>query len=191
MRDLHMILIKEYDLLNNKRIFISLNIFSVFLFFFFIFLFSMVGISVLGIDEFGFSINFEDLLYFLPFFLAGFFLVICIHELIHGSFSKLFNKEAHIRYGFKKGCPYVTAPGARYSRAQFTWICLAPFVLISLLLTLLVSLNLISIFSFVLMASMHATGCIGDFFCALILFKHPGRILVEDTNNILMIYSDN
>lgn len=138
MRDLHMILINEYDLLNNSRIFISLNIFSVFLFFFFIFLFSMVGISVLGLDEFDFSINFEDLLYFLPFFLAGFFLVICIHELIHGSFSKLFNKEAHIRYGFKKGCPYVTAPGARYSRAQFTWICLAPFVLISPLLTLLV-----------------------------------------------------
>lgn len=184
-----MALIKEYDLLNNKRIFISLNIISVFLFFFFLFLFAVIGASILGLNGFSFSFSSEDSLYFIPFFLISFFVVICIHELIHGFFSKVFNKEAKIRYGFKKGCPYATAPGARYSRAQFTWICLAPFVLITLLLTLLVSLNLVSIFPFVLMASMHASGCIGDFFYALILFRHPGKILVEDTHNILMIYS--
>lgn len=186
-----MILIKEYDLLNNKRIFISLNIFSVFLFFFFIFLFSMVGISVLGLDEFGFSINFEDLLYFLPFFLAGFFLVICIHELIHGSFSKLFNKEAHIRYGFKKGCPYVTAPGARYSRAQFTWICLAPFTFITLILLSAVSLGFIPINLFVNMASLHAAACVGDFYWVFLLSRHPGNILVEDTEQGMTVYLNN
>lgn len=189
--DLHMTLVKEYDLLDNKMTFISLNIISIFLFFFFLFLFTIIGTSILGLNEFGFSISSKDSLYFIPFFLVSFFVVICIHELIHGFFSKVFNKEATIRYGFKKGCPYATAPGAHYSRGQFTWICLAPFVLITFLLILLVSLNLISISLFVLMASMHASGCTGDFFFALILFRHPGKILVEDTNNILMIYSEN
>ncbi|WP_220727019.1 DUF3267 domain-containing protein [Marinilactibacillus psychrotolerans] len=184
-----MALIKKYDLLGNKLLLFSLNLISLLLFILFLFLFTLLATRISGINAFSFSLSANDLIYLIPFLLT-FFVILSIHELIHGLFSKLFNKEAIIKYGFKKGCLYATAPGARYSRSKFTWICLAPFILITLLLTLLFSFNLINLFSFILLASMHAAGCTGDFFFVLIPFKHPGKILIEDSHNILMIYSN-
>ncbi|WP_192981221.1 DUF3267 domain-containing protein [Marinilactibacillus psychrotolerans] len=185
-----MALIKKYDLLGNKLLLFSLNLISLLLFILFLFLFTLLATRISEINEFSFSLSANDLIYLIPFLLT-FFVILSIHELIHGLFSKLFNKEAIIKYGFKKGCLYATAPGSRYSRVQFIWICLAPFILITLLFTLLFSFNLIGIFYFILLASMHASGCTGDFFFVVLTFRHSGNILIEDKENNLIIYSNN
>ncbi len=55
------------------------------------------------------------------------------------------------------------------------------FVLISLLLTLLAMLDLLSSTLYMPLASIHAAGCVGDFYIALLLLGQTEDILVEDT----------
>ena len=59
-------------------------------------------------------------------------------------------------------------------------IALAPFVLISLFLTVCCELEWLTSPSYIALASIHAASCIGDFYLSYILISQKEEILVED-----------
>jgi len=67
-------------------------------------------------------------------------------------------------------------------------IILAPFVLISLALTLIYCLHILTATSYIVLASFHAAGCAGDFFLAVAILRQKGDIAVEDTEVGINIY---
>ena len=67
-------------------------------------------------------------------------------------------------------------------------IILAPFVLISLALTLIYALHILTAASYIVLASFHAAGCAGDFFLAATILQQKGEIAVEDTEVGINIY---
>lgn len=125
-------------------------------------------------------------------FLVGFVVLTIIHELIHGLFFKLFNPENKVKFGikWKQGMAFATSPGSLYNRGQMFVISLAPFVLISLVLSALFVLGWLNVVYYLLLVSAHAGACIGDFYYAYLFLIKFGKnnILVEDTEMGLRIY---
>lgn len=184
-----MTLLKQYNLLENKKVIFWINLASFPLFFFFILFFSLLIVIISGESDFGFSFNWRETSFMVYLFvLMIFFFLIILHELIHGLFFKVFNKEAKVRFGFKNGFAYATSPDSFYTKGQFIWICLAPFILISSALIILVALDFIPILFFIPVASMHAASCVGDFYWVLILVLKPKTIRVQDTESGMSVY---
>ncbi|MGJ8730804.1 DUF3267 domain-containing protein [Listeria aquatica] len=66
------------------------------------------------------------------------FLLLLIHEGIHGLFFKLFSETgSKVIFGYKNGLLYASSPNSFYSRNQFIWISIAPFFFITSILTIL------------------------------------------------------
>ena len=65
----------------------------------------------------------------------GFFLLLPVHEAIHGLVYKLFGAR-DVRYGisWRQGVAYAAAHHFVADRRQFTWVALAPFIIINGLL---------------------------------------------------------
>lgn len=76
---------------------------------------------------------------------------------------------------------YATSPGSFYSRRQFMIIAVSPFIIVSLLLIGAFVLNILSLFVFLFLTSIHGSGCIGDFYYVFLLLKAPKGSLIEDT----------
>lgn len=85
---------------------------------------------------------------------------------------------------------YATSPGSLYNRMQMLVISLAPFVVISLGLTMLAGLGIMNITLYFMLATMHAASCAGDFYYAYLLLVKFAKenIAVEDTETGLIIY---
>lgn len=97
-----------------------------------------------------------------------------IHEMIHYSFQWLFSHERP-RLGFKFPFPYsALAVGTRISRNQGVFCALAPFLFITLVLTLL-SLcgDFIPKVIPLLLMCFHVASCMGDFLVINWLLRHP------------------
>ena len=172
-------LLKELDFIHNKKVNLALNITAVLLIFPFLALFTWIAILMYGKGSEVF--HFFDLLYLL--------VLMVIHELIHGFFFKgLGDENTKVKFGFKSGMAYATSPGSRYSRKRMLVIILAPFFLISLVLTLIYALHILTATSYIVLASFHAAGCAGDFFLAVAILRQKGDIAVEDTEVGINIY---
>lgn len=171
-----MVKYKELDLINNQKLIMWLNIISFGLIIPFVLIFSLIAAALSPSSQSGdFSI------WGLVFFGLGYFGLIFIHELIHGLFFKHFDKDGKVKYGFKNGLAYATNPGALYKKSQFYIIILAPFVIISVLLTLGLALGWLNNVAYVLLASLHGGACIGDFYWTYLVAKEPKDVYVEDT----------
>lgn len=121
-------LIKRVNLLDDKKLIMKLNILTIPLLVIFFALFTLLTLDRKLSEEVTI-----DLMYLVIAILSMAGLII-VHELIHGIFFKLFNKEGKVKFGFKNGLAYATSPNSFYSRWQFLLILLAPFVLITLVL---------------------------------------------------------
>lgn len=181
-----MTLIKAYNLMENKKVIFWLNVVSIPLIFLFIFLFTTLLYVFYGNEDFGISMNF-DLMGFV-LFLVFFFLLIVVHELIHGAFFKLFHPEGKVKFGFKNGMAYATSPNSFYTRGQFILICLAPFVLISSALMGYALFSLNTSIPLIFLASCHAASCAGDFYWVFLISRQGGNIRVQDTEVGMSIY---
>lgn len=186
--------IEKIDIMHEKKLVLALNFFAIPLFFFFLFFFSFI-VNLISPNETSFEIvgDLKSIFIFLANLL--FFLVILvIHELIHGLFFKLYKPENKLKFGVlpKSMMAYCSSPGSIYKRYQMIIIAIAPFILISLFLTILYSLNIITSLVYIGLASMHASGCVGDFYYLYLLFvKYLKKdILVEDTLSGLIIYEE-
>ncbi|HEL2401704.1 DUF3267 domain-containing protein [Streptococcus iners] len=178
----------EVNIMENKKFVWGLNILSTVLIFPFAHLFGKLAFSLLANVE-------QNLPLTLPELWIGmvlFPLLIVVHEAIHGIFFKVFCPENPVKYGikWKSGMAYATSPGSLYNRMQMLVISLAPFVVISLGLTILASLGGMDVSLYLMVATMHAAACAGDFYYTyLLLVKFAkGNIAVEDTETGLIIY---
>lgn len=182
-----MTILHELNILHNKKLAIILNLLNIPLIFIFIYFFTWVG-NMLGVKFEIVEHTYLSLIYFLPVYI---FLII-IHELIHGLFFKLFSLKNKVKFGFKwkQGMAYAISPGSLYNRKQMLLISLAPFMLISLALTILAGIGIFSGVFYILLSSVHAAGCIGDFYYTYLLaIKYRNQdILAEDTETGLIIY---
>lgn len=175
-------LVKEFNLIENKKVILWLNIASLPLLVFFAVLFTALALSFGTFEANEFSLW--------TFLIIGASLLglIVVHELIHGLFFKLFAPEGKEKFGFKNGMAYATSPHSFYNRPQFSWIVLAPFVLITLGLFLLNRIGWISGFSFVFLASFHAAACVGDFYWIYLVMRAPKNSYIEDTEKGINFY---
>ncbi|WP_265455455.1 DUF3267 domain-containing protein [Enterococcus sp. HY326] len=169
-------LVKSINIMENKRAVVWLNVAAIALGIVFFGIFAILAelLQPTAGSE-------ETSLIGLFLFVVVSFVVIIVHELIHGFFFKVFNLEGKVKFGFKNGMAYATSPNSYYTKTQFLIIILAPFVIISCCLVLLYSLNILSASFFAIVAAVHAGGCSGDFYFALLLLKSPQNTLVEDT----------
>lgn len=183
-------LIQEINILESKKLAIVLNLLAIPLWIIFGYVFSWVVVllsQVVNIKDSHTFSGWDGLWFFLAFMI-----LLVIHELIHGLFFKAYKPENKVKFGikWKQGMAYATSPGSQYNRGQMLVISLAPFVLLSLALTILLALGGINVGMYILLASAHAAGCIGDFYYTYLLtIKHrKENILVEDTETGLLIY---
>lgn len=185
--DAQMKLVEDLNLLQRKALSIGLCLGSLFLCLPFFLFFSWLAKLIIGVSNTYLNYWWEP--FFAPFALA---LLLVIHEGIHGFYFKLFRPENPLKYGtsWRLGLFNATSPGSRYPRGQMLIIYLAPFVLTSLLLTLLLALGSLSPLAFIFLAVVHTAICVGDFyFSYLLLWKYRRhKILVEDTEEGLKIY---
>lgn len=168
--------IRSVDLMTDKKIVKWLNIFSVFLILIFYFVFTIIT-KLLPVKN---PVQ-EQSVYQLVGGLVLLFVLIVVHELIHGLFFKLFSPEGKVKFGFKNGMAYATSPGSRYSRGKFAWISVAPFVLISLGLTISYVAGILPGSNYVFVAAIHGACCVGDFYWVYLILRAPKDSLIEDT----------
>lgn len=181
-------IVKEYNLLENKKIAFWLNVAS------FILMVPMLALF------FGLAVIIQPIVQPLVFIdiqsiwtiiqpLIIFFLVIVVHEGIHGLFFKLFNPKGRVEFGLKGGFAYAVSEGSIYTKGQMNIIGMAPFVIISVLFTLAYVFGLMSSVTYVMYAGLHGAMCVGDFwYLYLLTFKHRGSVYVEDTKQGITIY---
>lgn len=177
-------LIESLNLLENKKVIFWLNIISipliVLFFAAFTFISLIVDVPVQETHTFNLSTTLLSL--------VAFFLLIILHEVIHGIFFKLFNPEAKVKYGFKNGMAYATSPNSFYTKGKFVWICLAPFIIITFILFFLLYFGIITPTSFALIASLHAAACVGDFYWVYLIIRLEKGAYVEDTEVGISFY---
>lgn len=181
---------KEINLSRNKFVLLFLNLFGLGLLFISLPLFfKLAGFIMelrLGVvpEKVVFTITVEEILFFLLAIVA----TSLIHELIHGLFFKVFAPDRPVKYGFHWYALSASSPGTKYSKGKFIWIGMAPFVLITFTLTLLFALGWLSIPSYIFLTSMHAAGCVGDFYFGFLILLAPSDTLVEDTGVGMIFY---
>lgn len=130
---------KEINLSRNKFVLLFLNLFGLGLLFISLPLFSKLAGFImelrLGVvpEKVVFTITVEEILFFLLAIVA----TSLIHELIHGLFFKVFAPDRPVKYDFHWYALSASSPGTKYSKGKFIWIGMAPFVLITFTLTLL------------------------------------------------------
>ena len=99
-------LIKRVNLLDDKKLIMKLNILTIPLLVIFFALFTLLTLDRKLTEEVTI-----DLMYLVIAILSMAGLII-VHELIHGIFFKLFNKEGKVKFGFKNGLAYATSPNS-------------------------------------------------------------------------------
>ncbi|MBC2187740.1 DUF3267 domain-containing protein [Listeria booriae] len=176
-------LLKEVNLIDNKKLIFWINSMSIILLILFALIFWIFTLMFSPTRTLPFNIA-----YF--FFMTPLLLIFIIfaHEGIHGLFFKLFKPKSEVRFGFKNGMFYATSPNSYYSKYKFICISLAPFIIITVSLIISYFLGLLSQPLFILLTSVHGAGCIGDFYWIWLLLKSPRNTIVEDTEIGICLY---
>ena len=181
-------LVKEYNILEDKKIAIWLNVASFIIMIPMFILFFGVAVIIQPIVQ---PLVFGDTqsiwTFILPIIIL--FLVVVVHEGIHGLFFKLFNPKGRVEFGLKGGFAYAVSEGSIYTKGQMNIIGMAPFVIISILFTLAYVFGFMSSVTYVMYAGLHGAMCIGDlWYLYLLTVKHRGTVYVEDTKQGITIY---
>ena len=115
---------------------------------------------------------------------AGTFAALAVHEGVHAVFFRLFApRDAHVTFGinWKTAMAYTCADGIVYERRHYLVVSLAPTVAVT---AILVSFGAASGFPFtcLLVASLHLTGCVGDWYYSWRIARNPEILWCEDTS---------
>lgn len=173
-------LLKEVNILHNKKLVVWLNIWSIIIFVL------LMALGLLVLPAVTFELNIIPML----LFLVAMFGMFCIHELIHGMFFKMFSPESKVKYGMKSGMFYAANPGVTYPKLPFVVIILMPFFIISCLLVML-SLFPINLHALYVLFAIHTAGCVGDFYYIGVLNNRSfskKQLVIEDTDTGIKIY---
>lgn len=177
--------IKEVNLIENQKLAKKLGYLSIPLILVFGVCFSWITLKIKG------EIDFDFAIWELFLIVILYLIILVVHELIHGIFFKLFNFEGKVKFGFKNGMAYAASPNSVYSKGQFAWISLAPFTLITFALIFLLMGQVLTPFSFVSVATLHAISCVGDFYWIVLILQAPKNVVIEDTEQGINFYQLN
>lgn len=133
---------------------------------------------------------FDSILFSALLYLLFYLFLLLLHEGIHAIFYQLFAPGGKVSFGFKSGFFYAASPGNFYSRFQMAIIAMAPFLLISLLLTAIAVIFRIDSFTYAIFTAVHTAACTGDFYYLWVLIFIPEDAKIEDTAQGIRIYTD-
>ncbi|WP_066186342.1 MULTISPECIES: DUF3267 domain-containing protein [Gracilibacillus] len=173
-------LLKEINIIQNKKLVVWLNIWSIIIFVL------LIALGLFILPAATIAIHIIPML----LFLLAMFVMFCFHELIHGMFFKMFAPGSKVKYGIKSGMFYAANPGVTYSKLPFVVIILMPFFIISCLLVML-SLFPINLHALYVLFAIHTAGCVGDFYYIGVLNNRSlfrEQLVVEDTDTGIKIY---
>lgn len=120
------------------------------------------------------------------FIIALFFIIIIVHEAIHGIFFKVFNPEGKVNYGFKAGMAYATSPGTVYTRGQFFIIIIMPFVILTAVMMTMMFMLPNPAYKYYI--ALHTGACAGDFYYLYLILKHKHLSYAVDTEVGMSLY---
>ncbi|CAD2081266.1 transcriptional regulator [Jeotgalicoccus coquinae] len=120
------------------------------------------------------------------FIIALFFIIIIVHEAIHGLFFKIFNPGGKVKFGFKAGMAYATSPGTVYSRGQFFIIIVMPFVIITGIMLAMMFMLPNPAYKYYI--ALHTGACAGDFYYLYLIMKHKHLSYAVDTEVGMSLY---
>ena len=181
-----------FDLKNNRKLLIWLNVAGLGLMVLFIWLFWQIVVLIRPELSSTFTLKIDGLgsvFGVLVVFLLSIFVVLTLHELVHGFFFWVFTKSRPL-FGFKGAYAYAAAPDWYFSRGEYLVVGLSPLVVISLVGILLMPVFPVQ-WMWVLIAAlvMNASGAVGDLaVCGWLLLK-PKSLLIRDFGDVIHIYS--
>ena len=189
-------LTKEFDLSNDARSKALLSLASLVLFFLFWWLFRwLLGLfrpgridvqSRILIRVFGL----ESIVITLLVLLALTFVMVFLHEGIHGLFFWIFTGEKP-RFGFKIVYAFAGAPGWYIKKLPYLVIGIAPLVIITLVgFLLLLVVPVPWVLPILFFITLNASGAAGDIYTVFWLLGANKSILVHDTGDTVTVFDD-
>ncbi len=185
-------LIGDFDLKNNTKLLLWLNIAGLGLTALFIYIFwrlaAILRPELVGVLSFRFD-TLWDILILLFGFLVTMAAVLILHEAVHGAFFWLFSKTRPL-FGFKGAYAYAAAPDWYFPRNHYLVVGLAPLVFLSELGILLMPVfPLRWMWALLVFLVFNASGAVGDLaVCLWLLFK-PKTVLIRDFGDKVEIYN--
>lgn len=114
-------------------------------------------------------------------FCLGSLAYLVLHELTHGLVYKLLT-GGKLRFGLSWSCAWCGVPDIYVTRKTALAALLAPLVVYSVIFLLLLELSADWLaVAWLLMFAVHIGGCVGDLYCAWLLFRLRGDVLMRDT----------
>ena len=127
------------------------------------------------------------------YLLIGLFIVLIVHELLHGLFYLIYTRELP-RFGFRVVYAYASAPDWYVPRNQFIVTGMAPVVIITLVgLLLLPFVPEMYVAELLLLLSFNAAASVGDMVTTGWLLSKPKSLMARDSGarvNIYMLADD-
>lgn len=172
-------LIRNIDLLKNKKEALTVNILSFVLFA----VFFIPGQMYMSITEL-----FGDIVQLAVFVLLQLVYIVA-HEAVHGIFMKCYLKDSKLKFGYKLIYAYAGSDGY-FCKKHYIVIALAPLVILGILLlaaNLIMKENLFWPIYFTQL--LNISGAAGDIYVFYIMSKMPSDILVNDTGVAMSVYA--
>jgi hypothetical protein len=184
-------LLRSFDLSQEIRILILLNIAGLILFAVFGALFFLLIIrtrpeSARGL--FGGSGGLWQWLLFILDLLAAYAAVLFLHEVVHGICFWIFTRSAP-KFGLRSAYAFAAAPDWFIPRNQYLIIGLAPLIVITIAgIAVLHFLPGAALLPWWVAVTGNASGAVGDLFIVGWLFRQSSRTLINDFGDRLAIY---
>ncbi len=116
------------------------------------------------------------------------YLMVFLHEAVHGLFFWLFTREWPL-FGLKRSYAYAAAPAWYLPRGPMLVTGLAPLLLLTvagLLLMLFLPVGWLP--ALLLVITLNAAGAVGDLVTAVLLLREPATVLANDQGDVMRLY---
>lgn len=183
-------LIYSFSLFKNRHAFWALNGVGLFLLILFGMLFSWFVSQIHPDLTFELVITSANVIYVCLSLLGIAAGQMVLHELVHGAFFWLFTRSRPT-FGFRGGYAYAAAPGWLFPRRQYLVVTLAPFVLLSVLGLILLTIipQEAALFIILLAAVINAASAVGDMWVAFLIIRERRPIVIEDLGDGMNFYA--
>lgn len=185
---------KELNLVKNQKLMIKLSLASLVLFVVSGVLFTWL-LHLLREDLIGggakfslVNINLVSSSISLLVLLAVLFLMVILHEGVHGLFFWLFT-GGKVQFGFKGAYAYAAAPDWYLPKTPYLVVSLAPLVIITVL-GFITMLYVPSdwILPILLLITLNASGAVGDLYAFFWILKQPKEVLIQDFGDRMHVH---
>lgn len=183
-----------FDLRNNLRAMLQLNVFGLVLFFTSAWLFGALAFALRPAEAaIGLAVGFSDLGGFLQALIAVILVtaaMIVLHEAVHGVFFWWYTRAMPL-FAFKGLYAYAAAPDWYLPKRQYLVVALAPLVLLSLagvgLMAVIPSGGMLLLLLFLI---SNASGAVGDVWVAGWLLRQPAACYANDRGDAVTLYRE-